>query len=256
MEKKSRGGRDRNIMVTQVNRREKGSIQMKMNRIVLGVLAVAGFLALALFRPMPSAAVSLLMVDNFEGPGGLKNTLDNRASVFIKAPSKVMVSVQNGIIQGKKTQVLMIRYEKKQTGGPFNTGGWAGYYTLVKSAGAIAVPTPENPNPEPAKDKYLDASSYKALTFQVRGETGKENFVIGLSDQHWDQVGDSVKSLEIGKYLPAGKLTTDWQKATIPFDEFFIDYTRLSAISVVFEGDLFPAAGSAGKVYLDDIALE
>ncbi len=229
---------------------------MKMNQIALGVLVVGGFLASALLRPIPSAAVSLLMVDNFEGPGGLKNALDNRASVFIKAPSKVMTSVRNDTVAGKKTQVLMVRYDKKQTGGPFNGGGWAGYYTLLKSAGAVAAATPENPNPKPAQDQYLDASGYKALTFQVRGETGDENFVIGLSDQHWDKVGDSVKSEAIGKYLPAGKLTKEWQKATISFDEFFIDYTRLSGISVVFEGDLFSAAGGAGKIYLDDIALE
>lgn len=231
---------------------------MKMNQrsIIWSVLAVGGFFSLALLRPVSSSAVSLLMVDNFEGPGGLKNTLDNRANVFLKAPSKAMVSVQNGVIQGKKTQVLMVRYEKKQTGGPFDGGGWAGYYTLLKSPGALVAPTSENPNPKLAPEKYLDASGYKALTFQVRGETGKENFVIGLSDQHWDLVGDSVKSQEIGKYLPAGKLTTEWQKATIPFDEFFVDYTRLSGISVVFDGDLFPVAGSAGKIYLDDIALE
>ncbi len=231
-------------------------MKMKQRSIALAVLSVGGFLGLALLRPIPSGAVSLLMVDNFEGPGGLKNTLDNRANVFLKAPSKAMVSVQNSSIQGKKTQVLMIRYEKKQTGGPFDGGGWAGYYTLLKSPGALVAPTPENPNPALAPEKYLDASGYKALTFQVRGEKGTENFVIGLSDQHWDLVGDSVKSQEIGKYLPAGKLTTEWQKATIPFDEFFVDYTRLSGISVVFEGDLFPATGSTGKIYLDDIALE
>ena len=230
------------------------SAQMKINRIALVVLTVAGILALS--RPIPSVAVSLLMVDNFEGPGGIKNTLDNRASTFIKAPSKVMVSVQDDSVQGKKTHVLMIRYEKKQTGGPFNTGGWAGYYTLLKSAGALVAPTAQNPNPKQAQDKYLDASGYKTLTFQVRAETGNENFIIGLSDAHWDALGDSVKSEEIGKYLPSGKLTKEWQKATIPLSEFFIDYTQLSGISVVFDGDLFPAAGSAGKIFIDDIALE
>ena len=212
--------------------------------------------ALVLLGAVPSGAASLLMVDNFEGPGGLKNTLENRANIFVRAPSKVMVGLRDEAIQGKKSQVLMIRYEKKQTGGPANGGGWAGYYTLVKSPGAVVAATAGNPNPKPVVDKYLDATGYKALTFQVRGETGAENFIIGLSDRHWDGVGDSVKSQEIGKYLPAGKLTTGWQKATIPFGEFYIDYTQLSGISFVFDGDLFSAAGSAGKIYLDDIALE
>lgn len=227
---------------------------MRMNRTALVVMG--GFLALPLVRPVSSGAAPLLMVDNFEGPGGLKNAIDNRASTFVKAPSKVMVGVRNEVVQGKRSHVLMIRYEKKQAGGPLDTGGWAGYYTLLKSPGEAAAPTSQDPNPKAPADMYLDASDYKAVTFQVRGDTGKENFIIGMSDQHWDQAGDSAKSQEIGKYLPAGKLTTEWQKATIPFDEFFIDYTRLSGISVVFDGDLFPVAGSAGRVYLDDIALE
>ncbi|MEK7817790.1 MAG: DNA polymerase III subunit alpha, partial [Actinomycetota bacterium] len=32
-------------------------------------------------------------------------------------------------------------------------------------------------------------------------------------------MGDSVKSEPIGQYLPAGKITTAWQKATIPLDD-------------------------------------
>ncbi len=218
------------------------------------VVLAGGVLSLALLRPVALVAVPVvgqaipavavpLVVDNFEGPEA-KNTLGNRDSTFVKAPSKVMVGIRDdAVIAGQPTHVLMVRYDKKQTGGPSDTGGWAGYYTLLKSSGA-------------AGEQYLDASGHKALTFQVRGETGAENFVIGVSDRHWDQVGDSVKSQEIGKYLPAGKLTTTWQKATIPFDEFFVDYTRLSGISVLFDGDLFPVAGSAGKIYLDDITLE
>lgn len=219
---------------------------MKTSHRSIGlVVLAAGFLAPVLLWSIPSVAVPLLMVDNFERPAGLNNMLNNRANVFTKAPSKAMASVYSNAGPGNDTHVLMIRYEKNQTGGPSNTGGWAGYYTLLKSPGVAGE-----------EERYLDASGYKALTFRVRGEIGNENFVIGLSDRYWDRMGDSAKSQEIGQYLPAGKLTTEWQKATVPFDEFFIDYTQLSGISVVFDGDLFPVAGSAGKIYLDDIALE
>ena len=77
------------------------------------------------------------------------------------------------------------------------------------------APTPDNPNPPPADETYFDGTPYKVITFWVRGEKGDENFVVGLSDRHWDRIGDSVKSQEIGKYLPEGKITTLWQKATI-----------------------------------------
>ena len=196
-----------------------------------------------------------LVVDDFEGTD-VKNKLDNRCNVFIRAPSKAMVSRREENIEGRRTHVLLLRYDKKNKGGPYDSGGWCGYYTLLKSPGALVAPTPENPNPGPVEEQYLDGSDYKAITLWVRGDTGDENFVVGLSDRHWDRVGDSVKSQEIGKYLPKGKLTKEWQKATIPLDEFFVDYSQLASISIVFEGDLFPDTGHAGTVYIDDITLE
>lgn len=204
----------------------------------------------------PAAASAMLMVDDFEKQDGAKNLLGNRANVFIKAPSKAMVSLRKEAVEGKSSQVLLLRYDKRNSGGPYDSGGWCGYYTLLKSPPALVAPTENNPNPQPLADQYLDGSKFKAVTFWVRGEKGDENFVLGLSDRHWDKIGDSVKSEEIGKYLSEGKLTTQWQKATVPLDEFFIDYTQLAAISFVFEGDLFPETGHAGTIYLDNIALE
>jgi hypothetical protein len=197
-----------------------------------------------------------LLVDDFEDEDEVRNLLGNRCNVFVRAPSKTMVSIKEDTIQGKKTKVLMLRYDKRNTGGPYDSGGWCGYYTLLKSPPALVAPTPENPNPEPLGDQYLDGSVYKKITFWVRGEKGDENFVVGLADRHWDKVGDSVKSEEIGKYLPAGRLTNQWQKAQIPLDEYFLDQTQLASIAFVFEGDLFPETGHTGTVYLDDIALE
>ena len=218
------------------------------------VWLIAGALALPFFSVARALAAPVL-VDDFNS-GEIKNLLGNRSNVFIKAPSKAMVAFREDTVGGKKSQVLMLRYNKRNSGGPFDSGGWCGYYTLLKSPAALVAPTEENPNPEPLPEQYMDGSQYKAITFWVRGEKGDENFVVGLSDRHWDKIGDSVKSEEIGKYLPAGKLTTDWQKASIPLDEFFLDYTQLASIAIVFEGDLFPETGHAGMIYIDDLALE
>ena len=204
---------------------------------------------------LAAASAAPLLIDDFEGTE-IKNKLGNRANVFIKAPSRAMVSRREETIEGKKSHVLMLRYDKKNSGGPFDSGGWCGYYTLLKSPGALVAPTPENPSPPPMEEQYLDAGSYKAITFWVRGEKGDENFVVGLSDRHWDRVGDSVKSQEIGKYLPAGKVTAQWQKATIPLEEYFLDVSQIASTSIVFEGDLFPSVGHAGIIYLDDFVLE
>lgn len=217
-------------------------------------LLVAGCL-LATGYQQPTTAFATLLIDDFEGDE-IKNRMGNRANVFIKAPYKAMVSLREDRIQEQPTRVLMLRYVKKNTDGPFGTGGWCGYYTLLKSPGALVAPTPDDPNPEPVAEQFLDSTSYKALTFWVRGEKGDENFVVGISDRHWDRVGDSVKSEEIGKYLSAGRLTAKWQRAQIPLDDFFVDSTQLAAVSVVFEGDLFSEAGHEGTVFLDDITLE
>ena len=223
---------------------------MKRTQVWLGLFAMT----LAVSWTAPARAAQVL-VDDFNS-GEIKNLLGNRSNVFIKAPSKAMVSFREEAVNGKKTSVPMVRYDKRNSGGPFDSGGWCGYYTLLKSPAALVAPTAENPNPEPLPEQYLDGSQYKAITFWVRGEKGDENFVVGLSDRHWDKIGDSVKSEEIGKYLPAGKLTTDWQKASIPLDEFFLDYSQLASVAIVFEGDLFPETGHAGVVYIDDLALE
>ncbi len=223
---------------------------MKRFNVWLGVCA----LTLSAFWAAAAVAAPV-MVDDFNR-GEIKNLLGNRSNVFVKAPSKVMVSFREETVKSKKSQVLMVKYDKRNKGGPSDSGGGGGAYTLLKSPAALVAPTKDNPNPEPLPEQYMDGSSHKAIVFWVRGEKGDENFVVGLSDRHWDKIGDSVKSEEIGKYLPGGKLTTDWQQAKIPLDEFFLDYSQLASISIVFEGDLFPETGHAGVIYLDDLALE
>jgi len=187
----------------------------------------------------PSPAV--VLVDDFEGAAAIKNKLGSRANVYIRPPSRVMISKRDDVINGKNTKVLMIKYDKKNTGGPYGAGGWCGYYTLIKND---------------RKGRYFDGTDYSYLTFWVKGETGEENFMVGLADEHWDKIEDSVKSDVIGEYLEAEKITTEWQKARVPLDAFFLDYATLSSASINFEGSCFPEGAHAGSVFIDDIALE
>lgn len=137
------------------------------------------------------------------------------------------------------TSALMLKYDKKGTGGPYDAGGWCGYYTQVKSG-----------------RQYFDAAPYTTLTLWVKGARGGENFMIGLADRHWDAVGDSVKSEPIGQYLPVGQVTADWQQARIPLAAFMVDLKELATVAVCFEKDCFPNGEGKGTVYLDDLAFE
>lgn len=200
-------------------------------------------------------AAEPLLVDDFEGEE-IQNRVGGRANVYVKSPSRIMMSRVEEEVNGAKSNVLLLRYDKQSEGGPYGMGGWCGYYTLVKTSGYLVAPTTDQPNPPTVGEQYFDASGYQAITFWVRGDKGEENFMVGLADRHWDRVGDSVKSEEIGKYLPAGRLTAEWQKAVIPLSAYFIDYTKLASVSICFEGELFPEGAGLGTVYLDDIALE
>jgi|GEM_PF-1205750 len=207
--------------------------------------------------PAPvKAAAPKLVVDDFEG-SEVQNRLGSRTNVFQKAPSKAMISRRDDTIEGRRTRVLLLRYDKRAEGGPYGMGGWCGYYTLLKKPGHLVAPIAGADNrPEQTEEEYLDGSAHKAITFWVRGEQGGESFMVGLADRHWDKIGDSVKSEVIGKYLPAGKVTTTWQKAVVPLDAFFVDYAKLGSIAISFETDAFPEGKGTGTIYLDDLALE
>lgn len=173
-----------------------------------------------------------LTIDDFQGVM-TKNSLGLRANVFSQEPSKAQFVVTDDVRDGKPNKVLKVKYRKELHGGPYDSGGWCGYYTILKS------------------DKgYFNASGFTNITFWVRGETGNESFTCGLADKHWEEVGDSVKTEEAGKYLPTGKISKDWQKFTLPLYDVLVDYTELASFALVFEKN------GEGLIYVDDIQLE
>ncbi len=201
------------------------------------------------------AEVKPIIIDDFES-GRIINRADGRTNIYSAAPSRALISIRKDTINGKPTSVLMIKYDKQNKGGPNNSGGWCGYYSILKCAypglclvqGATPV--------EKGGVVYFNATPYTALTFFVRGEKGGENFKVGIADEHWDQIGDTVKSDQIGKYLPDGKITVNWQKAVLPLKDLFVDQSQLAAISISFEPECFPDGSGQGSVFIDDIAFE
>ena len=179
----------------------------------------------------------LFYVDRFEKTG---NLLGGRTNVYEQAPSRATAATTDRERYGSSGKSLVMRYDKKSTGGPYDSGGWCGYYTILKTG-----------------PKYLDAMNFTNVTFWVKGEKGGENFKVGLADRHWEQVGDSLKSDDITAYLsPNNQITTEWQKATIPLDVFFLDMKEVASLAICFEGDCFPEGDGRGMIYIDDIAFE
>ncbi|MFH1848168.1 MAG: hypothetical protein ABH825_03000 [Candidatus Omnitrophota bacterium] len=175
-------------------------------------------------------------IDHFEKSG---NLVGGRTSVYEQAPSSAVAVSTDREFFGPAGKSLVIKYDKKNTGGPYGGGGWCGYYSLLKTG-----------------DKYFNASAFKVISFYVKGEKGGENFKVGLADKHWEGIGDTVKSESIGAYLEAGEVTTDWQKAAISLSVFFLDLKELASFTIGFENDCFPEGMGRGIVYIDEVMFE
>lgn len=206
-----------------------------MKKIVL-ILSIF-VLVLACNRSFAESGKKLI-IDDFTSID--TNALGGEFNVYEEPPSKISLSYREAERGGKITQVLLLKYHRVMSGGPYDKGGWCGYYTLLK--------TQNKP--------YFDAGKYKYLTLWVKGEKGTENFVISMSDFYLDKKRESRKSKPIGKYLKEGKITTDWQKARIPLDEFYLDLKKLVSVNINFERELFANGSNKGTIYINNIAFE
>jgi len=167
------------------------------------------------------------------------NELGGAISVYQQAPSRAVTTLSSEVSRDPGGKSLKITYDKRGTGGPYGKGGWCGFYSRLK-----------------IQESFFNASHFKTLHFWVKGEKGDENFRVGIADHHWDDVGDSVKSEDVGTYLAAGKITTEWQRASLPLDSFFVDFSELAAIAICFEGECFPNGVGQGTIYIDEMVLE
>lgn len=196
----------------------------------------AWIIVIFIFIARLACAAEPFLIDDFEKEGNLAG---GRSNTYEKEPSRALAMRVSEQHFGDTGRALMVKYDKKAEGGPYGTGGWCGYYTMLRTGG-----------------RFFDVTPYKAITFQVKGEKAGENFKVGFSDRHWEELGDSIKSEEIGKYLPEGKITANWQKAVVPLDTFFLDQKEIASMAICFETECFPTGAAKGTVYIDDLKLE
>jgi hypothetical protein len=181
-----------------------------------------------------------LVIDDFESDE-IFNALNQKSNVYVKAPSKIMITHREDMRTNNPTIVLYMKFDKANEGGPYGTGGWCGYYTLLK---------------DEKEGTYFDGTNYTYVSFWVKALQEGINFNVGLSDRHWDKIGDSLKSEQIVTYIKGNTVPLEWTYVRVPLEEFFLDYTQLAAITINFESDCFPEGKGAGELYIDDLMLE
>lgn len=174
----------------------------------------------------------------------IENELGKKNFIYKSPPSRGIFKKDKKYGREPDNPALRITFYKEASGGPHANGGWVGFYSILK-----------NDNLFPDNAGYFNAEKYNYLTLMVKGEDGEENFKIGITDKFWEKLDDSIKTDEIGAYLPDGKITTDWQLAVIPLHELPIDRTSLASMALCFESELFPYGEGEGTIYIDDIAF-
>lgn len=113
------------------------------------------------------------------------------------------------------------------------TGGWAS---------AIVAPG------EPLGWAQIDVSECNTLMLEVKGETETENWKIKVK---FDQLEGNEISLS--SYLPAGKITKEWQRAVIPLSDL-IDLSKANLTKFASLGGALSGNGDC-TIYVDNIVF-
>lgn len=83
--------------------------------------------------------------------------------------------------------------------------------------------------------KGVDISRYKEIRFKLRGQKGNE--AIGIKAK--DARGVEVSLFLEHYYLPKGKITTDWQQASVPLNHFGkVDFNLMDNFSLFTNGSI------------------
>ncbi|MBN1587451.1 MAG: hypothetical protein JW937_08535 [Candidatus Omnitrophica bacterium] len=207
--------------------------------LCLGGLGVAQVLKLPSeghASPSPGAAmipapdlssVPHTLVDNFDKgkTSGVfterENSLGAFQGTFAKRPSYTLITKSQEHRVGATGQGLIIDFQTK--------GGWCGWYTLLNG---------------------IDVSEYNALTFWIKGAEGAEKFDVGFADKQMQDLEiDAVYAGLVSPFLPAGRVTTEWQQAKIPISRISAQINLEEMGSLVF---WFRYEGT-GRVYVDDV---
>lgn len=104
----------------------------------------------------------------------------------------------------------------------------------------------------PSRERvFLDALPFAFLTFFIRGETGGEGVALQAADRIWAKKEDSLLVGDIGTFLPAGKITTEWQQAWVSLEKFPQNIDRKELANIVFK----ITSNGSGNIYIKDMAF-
>jgi hypothetical protein len=104
----------------------------------------------------------------------------------------------------------------------------------------------------PAADRvYLDTTPLQIATFWIRGKTGGERVQIKAADAAWERREDALPIGDVGSFLPAGRITAEWQQAIVPLSAFPAPLDRRTLAVLVFEA----VSGGESRIAIKDLGF-
>jgi hypothetical protein len=165
-----------------------------------------------------------MVLDDFDHAD--RNRLGMRTGCYNKLPSRVKAVRVVDADNANDGKVLALQYHKAGK-------GWCGYYTLLHRWKRI----------------FCNLADYGAVSFRVKGETGREQFNMFAASREQLLKDEPIHFKDIEKVLPQG-VTTNWTRITIPLSAFEgLDTSRMGSFGfhITEEGN--------GTLYIDDLKL-
>lgn len=99
--------------------------------------------------------------------------------------------------------------------------------------------------------RVLDLTGMDCFVIDVKGRTGDEKFSISF----YDNYGNESKDISVGLFTPKGRITTNWQRAYIPFSKVpGMERLRLDGFKMVGMAG-FGRRNGKYAVYIDNMAF-
>lgn len=176
----------------------------------------------------PDLEEGTLVVSTFRSSN--RSRLGGFFNPFFRSPSSAEARLATAP-DGRRA--LHVSWEKRDS-------GWSGVWFHLFGSDAI-------------RDErvYLDARPLATLTFWIRGAEGREALNLKVADAAWERRQDAVPVGPVADFVPAGRITREWQLAVVPLDALPSRIDRGSLATLALEA----AEEGRGEVWVGPLGF-
>lgn len=188
-------------------------------------------------RPVSTASAAPPLVDGAFVVGRYRDDNENRLgghfNGFARAPARAVAGIEG---EGEQRALTFTWERAPET----FAGFWIHLFETHRT---------------PAERVWFDARGFGWLTFEVRGGEGDEPIRLQAADRDMERKQDSLPVGPLGDFLPAGRVTAEWQRAWVPLSALPASLDRQRLANVVFLADPDGASATRGTLRVRELAF-